>query len=113
MAVRTVTTRTRVVTSVSKDDLKFQIDQLRKDKMIFDLHCIVVSFLAVLTAVFLPELIYRVIYGAGQTQADLSSLAWIPVAAYAVAAVYTLVSMLMNMMRWKKIKKLEHELSMA
>lgn len=114
MATRSLSARTRVAAPVlGRADLQFQIEQLRMDKVIFGIEALVVSFLAVLTAVFLPELLYRVMLGAGQTETDLSLLSWIPTVSYAVAVLSTLYVLVSNNMRWAKIKRLERQLSMA
>lgn len=114
MAVRTASSRTRVAPMMmDRAGLQFAISQLRMDKVIYDLHALVVSFLMVLTAVFLPEMLYRVVYGSGQTGADLSILSWIPVVAYSVAVLVTLFVLVSNWMRFQKIKRLERELATA
>lgn len=113
MAVRPVPSRNRSTVMLSKQDLQFAISQLRMDKVIFDLHAIVVSFISVLTAVFLPEVLYRVVFKSGESGADLSVLSWIPVIAYIVAALFTIFTCVTNWMRWMKIKRLERDLVSA
>jgi hypothetical protein len=105
-----VRTRVATTTMTSKSDLQFQIEQLRMDKVIFDLHSIATCFLAVLTAVFLPQILFQFVYMSNPPPAATNVLTWIPVVSYVVAALVTLGSFLINIMRWKKIKQLEREL---
>lgn len=99
--------------NLTKADLMFEIDQLRKDKMVFSLEAIQVLFASVLTAVFLPELLFRVLYGNTKFQLDPEMLSLIPGVAYGVAMVWTLFVGVANTMRWSKIKALEQQLVTA
>jgi hypothetical protein len=98
---------------VAKADLQFMIDQLRKDKMIFSLESIKVSVVMMLSAVFLPELVYRVMYMRPDIQIDPEMLSWIPVITYAIALLYFLFSASGNIARWSKIRQLEQSLAQA
>ncbi len=100
-------------TTVTKADLMFQIDQLRKDKMIFALEAIKVSFAAVLTAVFLPELLFRLLYSNTALKLDPEMLSLIPGISYGVAMVWSIFVGVTNVMRWSKIKALEQQLATA
>lgn len=107
MPVKKVAQRTVVP---SKMDLQFQVDQVRKDKMIYALNALMVSFICVLTAVFLPEILFRAFYGNPKIQLDANVLSWIPAGSYLVALVFTLYAGVGNIMRCFKVKKLEEAL---
>ncbi|HZZ98415.1 MAG TPA: hypothetical protein VFG51_00615 [Candidatus Saccharimonadia bacterium] len=110
MPVRTRVAATTSTMVMAKSDIQFQIEQLRMDKVIYDLHSIAMCFLAVLTAVFLPQILFQFVYLSNPTPSATNVLTWIPVISYVVAAAVTVLSFLGNIMRWKKIKALEREL---
>ena len=98
---------------IAKADLQFAIDQMRKDKMMYGIEALVVSFLCVLSAVFLPEALYRLVFTSGKVQANLDLLNWIPTASYMIAALYSLYVLASNGMRLKKIRMMEIALKSA
>ncbi|HKY73866.1 MAG TPA: hypothetical protein VJ246_00980 [Patescibacteria group bacterium] len=104
---------TKKMTAMSKADLQFSIDQLRKDKMILSLEAIMISFAAVLTAVFLPEILYRVLYANPAVKLDPELLSWIPVVSYIVAVGFTIVVGIKNTMIWSKVRMLEQQAELA
>ena len=82
---------------MSKQDLQFQIDQLRKDKMIYVLESIATSIVAVISA-FL-----------------LSTISWVTngiivFIVLALSFIYWLYTMVGNFWRLQQIKKLEKQL---
>ncbi|MEK7458475.1 MAG: hypothetical protein AAB612_03280 [Patescibacteria group bacterium] len=99
--------------TLTKADLQFKIDQLRQDKMIFPIESIQVSFIAVLTAVFLPEILFRTVYGNGTSGLNPEILSWIPTVSYAIAVLFFVFAAVGNIMRWKKIKRLNRQLDVA
>lgn len=99
--------------TLTKADLQFKIGQLRQDKMIFSIESIQISFIAVLTAVFLPEILFRTVYGSGTSGLSPAILSWIPTGSYAVAVLFFLFAAIGNIIRWKKIKRLNRLLDVA
>jgi len=93
-----------------KEDVQFEIDQLRKDKIAYGIEGLLVVFVAVISAVFLPEILYRYLFGSGQTNADVQVLALVPTIAYAVAVLFSVYVFGSNISRLMKIKKLEKDL---
>lgn len=104
---------TKKIAAMSKADLQFSIDQLRKDKMVLSLEAIMVSFAAVLTAVFLPEILYRVLYANPAVKLDPEMLSWIPVISYVVAVGFTIAVGVVNTMIWSKVRMLEKQVELA
>ncbi len=99
--------------TLTKADLQFKIEQLRQDKMIFPIESIQVSFIAVLTAVFLPEILFRTVYGNGTSGLNPEILSWIPTGSYAVAVLFFVFAAIGNIMRWQKLMRLERQLDVA
>ena len=97
---------------LTRADLQFQITQVRTDKLIWGIEAIVVSLLTVTTAIFLPELLYRIILAQGM-EMDAAFLGWIPAIAYGIGALFTLYTLLANLGRMKQVKKLEKMLAEA
>ena len=98
---------------LTKADLQFKIGQVRQDKMIFSIESIQVSFIAVLTAVFLPEILFRTVYGNGTSGLSPEILSWIPTGSYAVAVLFFVFAAVGNVLRWNKIKRLNRQLDVA
>lgn len=99
--------------TLTKADLQFKITQLRQDKMIFPIESIQVSFIAVLTAVFLPEILFRTVFGNGTTGMNPEILSWIPTGSYAVAVLFFLFAAVGNIIRWQKLMQLNRQLDVA
>lgn len=95
---------------LSKQDLQFQIDQLRKEKMIYPLESIALSLMMVMAAVFLPELLYRVFFSNPNTTLDPNLLNNVAPVAFAIAFVFFAYSIVGNIKRMKMIEKLEKTL---
>jgi hypothetical protein len=81
----------------STRDIKFEIDQLRKDKMIYALESIALTFISELAYILIA-----VIFGIQNTL--------IAVLALVIPLGYYLFMIIGNILRLKKIKKLEKEL---
>ena len=99
--------------TLTKADLQFKINQLRQAKMIFPIESIQVSFIAVLTAVFLPEILFRTVFGSGTSGISPEILSWIPTASYAVAVLFFLFAAAGNIIRWQKVMQLERQLDVT
>lgn len=84
---------------LARENLKFKIDQLRKDKMIYALDSIAITFIAELIYVYLS-----VSMGNGFSFLAATLVILFPLAFFVFA-------MAGNTMRYMKIKKLEDELS--
>lgn len=86
---------------MTKEDIKFKIDQLRKDKMIFALEASALSLAAFLflsfAFSFLPAVSQNVAYG-------------IAIVVLALPILYTIYAFVTNFMRYKKIVELEKKL---
>ncbi len=79
----------------SKELLKFRIDQLRKDKMIYALDSIAITFIAELIYVYLS-----VVMGNGFSASTAFKILLIPI-------LFFLFAIIGNTLRYIKIKKLE------
>lgn len=84
-------------------DLQFQIDQLRKDKMIFALESIVINTFVV-AFIFTIGLLIPSGLWTQQAQYLVGGICAI------VAISYTLYALIGNFFRWQKIKTLEKQL---
>jgi branched-subunit amino acid transport protein len=69
--------------------------------------------MAVLTAVFLPEILFRTVFGNGTSAMNPEILSWVPTISYLVTAVVFLALTIGNVMKWTKIRQLERMLEMA
>lgn len=93
--------------------LRFQIDQLRQDKIIYGVGSIAVFILAFFVAVFLPQLMYQFYYVNQTLTAEPPEMKYIPVATFVIAIGYFLFSAWQVMMKKAKIMRLEKELEMT
>lgn len=91
----------------SKADLQFEIDQLRKEKMIYGIESLAVSVMALMVAVFLPELLYRMIFSNPTSSANPDLLNNIAPAAFGLAFVFFVFALVGNIVRCVKLSKLE------
>mgnify|MGYP003394480497 CR=1 FL=1 len=83
---------------MSKDDLQFQIDQLRKDKIIYGVEA------CATTLICLFGLHFSIVYLTDPLRYKVN------MALLAIAVIYTLYMGIGNAMRLMKVKKLEAEL---
>lgn len=92
---------TRKTVSRIKPNLEFQIQQLRLDKLIFSVEAILVCF-----AVFLLLMFFPVFYRFFPAIPDV-----VPVIILVAAILATIYALATNLWRWRKIIKLEKELT--
>ena len=101
-------------TKMTKADLQFKIDQLRQEKIIYSVEALVVLVLAVVTAIFLPEVLFRTVLSANQSPEIMSALNWIPTGAYIVGALFAVYALVRNFVVCHvSIKRLEAMLDEA
>lgn len=79
----------------TKEDIKFEIDQLRKDKMIYALESIAASVAILMLAIFIGTLFPTV------------TTAYIVGAGFVLNLIYWLYVVYGNLKRFSRIKKLE------
>jgi len=94
----------------SADQLRFKIAQLRQDKMIFITEAISVFVCALFVSAFLPNLLLRYFFDQSKLTEVPPALEYIPVAAFIVAVGFFAFTLVTNIGRWSKIKKMEKEL---
>jgi hypothetical protein len=91
--------------------LQFDIDQLRKEKMVYGIESISVFIFALFATVFLPQLLYKYFYANQKLLEEPKLLGYIPVAAFVLGVAYFAYAMIGNLLRAAKISKLEKELA--
>lgn len=91
--------------------LQFDIDQLRKEKMIYAIESIAVFVFALFATVFLPQLLYKYFYANQKLLEEPKLLGYIPVAAFVIGMGYFAYAMITNLIRAVKIRRLEKELA--
>lgn len=88
---------------MKRDDIKFKIDQLRKDKMIFALEACALSLASFIflsfAFSFLPSVSQNIAYA-------------IAIIVLALPILYTIYMFVTNFMRYKKILELEKKLKL-
>ena len=105
--------QTHVLPKVSREDLHFQIQQLRLDKILFALEGIFVVAFALIASSALPDLIYRYVYDSGKSErvVNIEMLTSIPVFFNVIALVFGAFVIVSNILRYKKMRMLESELA--
>lgn len=102
----------KVSPEVKKQDLQFQIQMLRTQSSSCATEGVLVTVLSILTAVFLPELILRVLLA---RNSDLTAppefLGYVPFVAYVIGMVYGVWVLVLNGLRSKQVKALLSEMS--
>lgn len=83
---------------MKKQNLEFEIDQLRKDRMIYALESIALTFVIELGYVFLSIITRKPLY-------------LVAVLGFLISVGYFLFMMIGNLIRYKKIKKFEKTLN--
>ncbi len=91
--------------------LQFDIDQLRKEKMIYAIESIAVFIFALFATVFLPQLLFKYFYANQQLLEEPKLLSYIPAASFVVGVAYFAYAMIGNLFRSTKIRRLEKELA--
>jgi hypothetical protein len=93
--------------------VQFQVKSLRAENAQRVSESIMVSFIATLTMIVLPQLLMQYVYANAQLMEVPKVVEYTPVICYAVAAAYTIFAIVTNMIRTKKIKQLEQDLAFA
>lgn len=93
--------------------LRFQISQLRQDKVVYAVESIAVFIFSLFASAFLPNILMQYVF----TDPNLTKLPavveYTPILAFVVAMVYFFYAMAGNVGRLSQIKKLEKELEDA
>ena len=92
--------------------LEFQIDQLKKDKMILALESIGMFLFSFFLTVYLPQLLFQFLFANQQLTEEPPVMKYIPVASFVIAVGYFFYATAMVMMKAMKVKQLSKELSM-
>jgi hypothetical protein len=95
---------------MKQSTIQFQIDQLRKDKMIVVMEAIAIQVFALFVSAYAPQLLLRYYYQNQQLFEEPALLTYIPVASFAVGALFFIYAVVSNILRWRKIKQLEEEM---
>ena len=93
--------------------VQFQVKSLRAENAQRVSESIMVSFIATLTMIVLPQLLMQYVYANAQLMEVPKVVEYTPVICYAVAGAYTIFAVVTNMIRTKKIKQLEQDLAFA
>jgi hypothetical protein len=91
--------------------LRFQISQLRQDKVIYAVESIAVFIFSLFTSAFLPNLLMQYVFTDPKLTELPAVVQYTPVVAFFVGVAYFLYAMFGNLGRLSKIKKLEAELA--
>ena len=90
----------------SKDDIRFEIDQLRKDKIIYKVESAALSLIALVIYFYIPVVFRDVITDPKYQQAVKLWFSIILI----IAVVFWMYTAIGNISRVKKIKELENKL---
>ncbi len=93
------------------DEIRFQIDQLRKEKMVYAIESIMVFIASFFVIAFLPGFLYRYMYANQQLLEEPKVMQYIPLVAFGIAIAFFIYAVLKNFMACLKIKRLEKQLS--
>lgn len=93
--------------------VQFQIKSLRAQNMQRVMEAIMVTFIATLTMIVLPQFLIQYVYASSQLLAVPKPVEYTPIVCFAVAVAYTIYAVVTNMGRAKKIKQLEQDLAFA
>lgn len=89
----------------NSDEIRFQIDQLRKDRMIFTLESVAVSMVALLILFALISGAFQLLLGDLELGPDLAEK--VLKVAMGVPFLYWVYAVISNILRLRKIKQLE------
>ncbi len=89
---------------------EFQIKQLRAERTANMMEAVGVMIAALFFTAFLPNLLIRYVYAAQDLTATPAVLEYIPAAGFAIGALFFIFVAIMNVIRGKKIMKLEKDL---
>lgn len=93
--------------------IQFQIQALRAANTQRVMEAIMVTFIATLTMIVLPQLLMQYVYADAQLLAVPKTVEYTPIAAYAVSLAYVIFAFVTNMARSKKIAQLEQDLAFS
>lgn len=91
--------------------VQFQIKNLQAENAQRTLEAIMVTFIATLSMIVLPQLLLQYVYATEQLLAVPKPVELIPVIAYVIALAYSIFAIVTNMTRSKKIAQLKQDLS--
>lgn len=89
--------------------LHFQIEQLRGKNTLKTLESIAVFMLALVVALFLPSLLARYVYAGQQLFEQPKSIEYIPVVSFVISVAFFIFTMIGNLIREMKARRLEQE----
>jgi hypothetical protein len=95
---------------MKQTNIQFQIDQLRKDKMIVVIEAIAIQVFALFVSAYLPQILLRYYYAGQQLFEEPALLTYIPVVSFGIGTAFVVYALVSNFMRWRKIKSLEEEM---
>ena len=93
--------------------VQFQIQNLRAMNSQRVMEAIMVTFIATITMIVLPQLLMQYVYANAQLLEVPKTVEYTPFVCYIVAAVYVIFTVVTNMGRAKKIKQLEQDLAFS
>lgn len=93
--------------------VQFQIQNLRATNTQRVMESIMVTFIATLTMIVLPQLLMQYVYANAQLLEVPKTVEYTPVACYLIALAYIIYAVVTNMGRAKKIKQLEQDLAFS
>lgn len=96
----------------SMSHTQFQIDQMRKDKMILGIESIAIAVVAMMVTVFLPQLLFQFYYVNQTLTAEPPIFKYIPLVAFSVTVLYFVYASVMLITKKMQIMKLEKDLAM-
>jgi hypothetical protein len=93
--------------------VQFQIQNLRAMNTQRVMEAIMVTFIATITMIVLPQLLMQYVYASAQLLEVPKAVEYTPFVCYGIAAVYVLFVIITNIGRAKKIKQLEQDLAFS
>ncbi len=91
--------------------VQFQIKSLKATNAQRIMEAIMVTFVATLSMIVLPQLLMQYVYATEQLLEVPKTVEYIPVVAYLIALGYMIFAVVTNMARSKKIAQLEQDLA--
>lgn len=91
--------------------VQFQIKNLQAENAQRVLEAIMITFVATLSMIVLPQLLLQYVYASEQLLAVPKPVEYIPVVAYVISLGYTIFAIVTNMARSKQIAQLKQDLS--
>lgn len=91
--------------------LQFEISKLQGEMLQKTVESIAVFVFSLFTAIFLPQLIFNFFYSDQMLTQEPAVLTYIPVASFALGVAYFVFSLVMNIGKGAKIRRLQMDLS--